>query len=330
MHRILVVGTGSIGERHVRCMLKTKRAAVGICEINDPLRGEVAERYEIRESFVAVREAMKAQWDAAVIATPAHIHIPIALQLAGANVNLLIEKPLSTTTEGVESLMERVKKRGLVAAVAYVYRAHPALAAMKEALHSGRFGRPLQVVTTSGQNFPINRPAYREIYYADRATGGGAIQDAITHVLNACEWLLGPIDRLVADATHQLLEGVEVEDTVHLISRHGDVMGRHSLNQYQHADEMTITVVCSRGVLRFEMHEGRWRWKSGPLGDWQDQAVPQLDRDDWFTVQENAFLDALEGKTEPLCTLEQGLQTLKVNLAALRSADGALVWQTVE
>ncbi|KKK70001.1 hypothetical protein LCGC14_2928390, partial [marine sediment metagenome] len=41
MHKMLVIGTGSIGERHVRCLLNTSRATVGICEINDKLRGEV-------------------------------------------------------------------------------------------------------------------------------------------------------------------------------------------------------------------------------------------------------------------------------------------------
>ena len=70
-------------------------------------------------------------------------------------------------------------------------------AAMKAALDSGRFGRPVQLVAVCGQHFPTYRPAYREIYYRDRATGGGAIQDAITHVLNLGEWLIGPVDRLL-------------------------------------------------------------------------------------------------------------------------------------
>ena len=36
--KVLVVGTGSIGERHVRCILATNRAEVSICETNDSLR----------------------------------------------------------------------------------------------------------------------------------------------------------------------------------------------------------------------------------------------------------------------------------------------------
>jgi hypothetical protein len=47
-----------------------------------------------------------------------------------------------------------------------------------------------------------------------------------------------------------------------------------------------------------------------------------MERDDWFKTQANLFLDTVDGLRAPLCPLEQGLQTLKVNLAALRSADG--------
>ena len=119
-------------------------------------------------------------------------------------------------------LFFREQRRATVA-VAYVYRSFPALAAMRGALIGGRLGRPVELVAVGGQHFPTYRPAYRQTYYADRATGGGAIQDALTHVLNLGEWLLGPIDRVVADAAHQLLPDVEVEDTVHLLARHGDV-----------------------------------------------------------------------------------------------------------
>ena len=329
-HRVLVVGTGSIGERHVRCMLNTERAAVGICELDDGVRRSVAERYGVSESFAGLDTAMNVRWDAAVVATPADTHVTIAQRLADAAVNLLIEKPLSTTTEGIAALMETVKRRGLVAAVAYVYRAHPVLAAMRRALRSGRFGRPVQVVANCGQHFPTYRPAYRQIYYARRERGGGAVQDALTHIVNACEWLVGPVDRLSADAAHQVLEGVDVEDTVHVIARHGDVPACYSLNQHQAPLELTITVVCDKGTVRFELHASRWRWMSEPGGAWRDEAAPPMERDEWFAIQENAFLDCLEHKAEPLCTLAEAFQTLKVNLAALQSADGGAAPLTLD
>lgn len=324
---ILVVGVGSIGERHVRCFQNTGRARLSICEVHDSLREKVGQRYGIERCYSDLATALAEPHDAVVVAAQAHVHIPIAQQAADAGLHLLIEKPLAIALDGIESLKQTVLRERLVAAVAYVYRAHPALAAMRLAIQEGRFGRPLQVVAISGQNFPTYRPAYQDTYYRDRAMGGGAIQDAMTHVINATEWLVGPADRLIADATHQLLEGVDVEDTVHLMARHGDVMGCYALNQHQAPNENTITVVCERGTARFEMHRNRWRWVTEVEGQWEEEQTP-LERDTLFTRQAGAFLDAIAGKANPLCTLDEGLQTLRVNLAALASLDQKQ-WQII-
>jgi len=321
MHRILVVGTGSIGERHVRCFLATGRASIGICEPHEHLRLAVAHRYPLEHAVAGLDEALASDWDAAVIATPANLHIPIAVRLAQSKINLLIEKPLSTSLEGVAELETTVGTSGVRAAVAYVYRVHPLIQSMSSALRSGGFGLPLELVVQTGHDFPAARPAYQSIYYSKRETGGGAIQDALTHMLDAGQYLVGPIERITADASHQLLLGVEVEDTVHATARHGAVLASYSLNQYQPATEVTLTVVCERGMLRAEVHENRWRWMKTVGEPWHEETLPPLERDAWFTLQASAFLDYLEGKREAPCSLAEGIHTLRVNLAALHSAD---------
>ncbi|MDP6506564.1 MAG: Gfo/Idh/MocA family oxidoreductase, partial [Planctomycetota bacterium] len=249
-HSILVIGTGSIGERHTRCFLSTGRAQVSICETNDELRAAVASRYEIESDSSSIDEAIRNSFDATIICTPAHLHVPIASQFAKAGVNLLIEKPLGTSLKGIEELQSLIAEKDLVAGVAYVIRLHPGHAAIRRKLEEGAFGKPLQVVIVSGQNFPTYRPAYRETYYTDHATGGGGIQDAITHSLNLGEWYAGPITQLTCDADHLALEGVTVEDTVHILTRHGNVLGCYTMNQFQAHNETTVTVVCERGTLR--------------------------------------------------------------------------------
>lgn len=325
-HQVLVIGVGSIGERHLRCFQATGRARLAFVEVNETLRETITQRYGV-PGFANLDAALSAtaadtkpdDSRIAVVATPAHLHLQIANQLASADFHLLIEKPLSTSTDGVQQLNELCRQRERVVAVAYVYRCFPTLAAMRHAIVNGRFGKPLEIVAVSGQNFPTYRPAYRQTYYTQHETGGGAIQDALTHVLNAGEWLVGPVDRLVVDAEHQALDDVSVEDTVHLLARHGQVMGSYSLNQHQAPNEMTLTVVCQRGTVRWELHANRWRWMEKPDEAWHDEIHPPLARDDVFILQANRFLDAVAGRTTPACTLAEGLQTLHVNLAALAS-----------
>jgi predicted dehydrogenase len=328
-HRVLVIGVGSIGERHLRCFRATGRADVALVEVRDVVRRAVAERYGVEHAFADLNPAWAYRPDVAVIATPAPLHVALATRLAEGGIHVLVEKPLAVSLDGVDRLLDAVRGRGVTAAVAYVYRCHPLLAAMRQAVCSGRIGQPVELVAVAGQHFPTYRPAYREIYYADRTTGGGAIQDALTHLLNAGEWLLGAIDRLVADAAHQVLEGVSVEDTVHLLARHRSVLASYSLNQHQAPNEITITVVGTRATARCEFHRHRWRLLDRPEQPWQDETIAPLERDALFIRQANAFLDAVENRGPVPCSLEEGTQTLRVNLAALQSLDRG-AWQTVE
>ena len=320
-HRVLIIGVGSIGERHVRCFQATGRAVVSICEPNEERRLDVGDRYDVDRAYASLDDAVNDPFDAAVVAVPANLHVTVALPMAEAGCHLFVEKPLSTSLEEVSRLRQVVSDKGLVAVVGYQHRVNPVLVDMKETIDSRRFGNPVQIVSTCGQHFPTYRPAYREIYFADRTTGGGAVQDSITHILNAGEWLVGPIQSLVADTAHQILDGVDVEDTVHILTRQGPVMGCYALNQYQAPNEITVTVVCERGAVRWEVHNHRWRWMVEPGGDWSDVQFEVQERDVPYLRQAEVFLDALEGGTEVHCSLDEGIQALKVNLAVLRSAD---------
>ena len=319
----LVVGTGSIGERHVRCFQKTGRAQVSVCESTPAVRERVAGADDVRGAFADLDEALDGRrYDVAVVATPAPLHVPMARRLVAHRCHVLVEKPLSTSFDGIRELHAEVGRQGVTAAVAYVYRAHPALRALRDALRSGEYGEPVEVVVTSGQHFPTYRPAYRGIYYADPAQGGGALQDGVTHALNAVEWCVGPVDKLVADLAHQVLPGVSVEDTVHLLTRHGRVRGSLTFNQYQAPNETTFTIVCHDGTLRAEMSPSRLRIMREPDTAWEDREMPVGERDDLYVAQAHAFLDAVEGRAEVLCTIQDAARTLGVTLAALRGAEG--------
>lgn len=311
-------------------MLRTGRAEVGVCEPNAALRQQVAAKHGIADAYASVDEALAASWDTAVVATPAPYHVDIASQLVAAGVAPLIEKPLAVEDTGVAALIDAVRAGGRPAGVAYVYRAHPAIMAMRDALRGGDFGRPLQVVVNSGQHFPTYRPAYASTYYAGHAAGGGAIQDALTHWFNCIEWLVGPTTRLAVDAEHLALPDVEVEDTVHAIARNGSVMTAYTLSQHQPANEHTVHVVCERGQLAFDLQHHQWRYLTEPDTPWQAHDTGLAQRDDWFTHQEALWLDAVEGRRDPLCSVADAAQTLQTNRAALRSVEAGGSWQSIE
>lgn len=319
---ILVVGCGSIGERHLRCLLRTGRAEVCACDNNDALLRRITGQYKV-PGFPGLEAALASRhFDGVVICTPAHTHLALASKALQRGAGLLIEKPLSTGLETVPAVRDEIARAGKFVGVAYVYHFMPWIREARAFLSSGAIGRALQASLTTGQHFPTFRPAYREIYYARHETGGGAIQDALTHLANALEWLLGPTTQLFCDAAHQSLEGVTVEDTVNVSARNGAVLVNYALNQFQAPNENTIQVHCEGGSLKIEGHEQRWGVFRRGASAWDWNKSAPLERDDIFVAQANAFLDGLHGRPNDLCAFDEAVQTLKFNLAALESARG--------
>lgn len=322
MNSFLIIGTGSIGERHLRCFQGLQRGEVAGCDPGEAVRCRIMETYGC-EVFALLEDALAARaWTAAIICTPAQTHIPIARLCVERGINVLIEKPLATSFEGLEELSAELEQRGLIARVAYVHRSIPAVMKMKVLLNEERIGAVKHVVATVGQHFPTFRPAYASTYFARRETGGGVIQDAITHVVHAVEWLVGPFVSVFCDASHQALAGVEVEDTANLVGRlRGDIPVSLVQNQFQSPNELIITIHGLKGSLRADLqHQRVGTWFHG-AADWEWHAMPPEERDMMFIRQANSFVDAVEGEPDDLATLEVGWQTLRVNLAAMRSSD---------
>lgn len=326
LHRVLVIGGGSIGERHTRCFLATGRARVSVCDTSDNVLVRLTKSYPLEAASGSLEEALAARPEVVVVATPAHLHVAKARQALAAGCHVLIEKPLSTSEAGLDELADTAAATDRQVGVAYVLRHNPGLAALRQIIERGEYGPPLELVYVGGQDFPHFRPAYRETYYRDRATGGGAIQDALTHYLNAAQWLVGPARSVAADAAHLALDGVTVEDTVHVVARHAaggerEVLASYSLNQHQAPNESHLTVVCRDGAMRWEPHSHRYSTMPRGAGEWTVEVYPVQERDTGFTAQAAAFLDVVEGARPVTTTLTEARATLRAALAILHAAD---------
>ncbi|MDB6167591.1 MAG: hypothetical protein JWM88_455 [Verrucomicrobia bacterium] len=319
-HPILIIGCGSIGERHVRCFQKTGRADVTACDANPALLQRMVDTYQVPVAS-DWKVALGGNFEAVVICTPAPLHVPMATAALDAGRHVLVEKPLSHSLDGVDELFRARERSGRQIAVAYVLHVYAILNDARAFLHSGEFGAVREASVVSGQPFHLYRPAYAQTYYRDRRTGGGAIQDALTHTVNWMESALGPTDSVLCDSAHQVLPGVEVEDTVHVSARHGAAMVSYVLNQFQAPNETTMLFNTPLGSLKIELHRQRWGTFRAGETEWKWREMPPVERDGPFLNEANAFLDQLEGQPSRLCSLEAAAQTLRFNLAALASSD---------
>ena len=116
---------------------------------------------------------------------------------------------------------------------------------------------------------------------------------------------------------------VEVEDTVHLIGRAGGgrVLVSLALNQFMAPNETHLQLNGARGSLAIRFHEHRAGMCMLGDADWTWTEPLLAERDDLFRAQAQNFLSAAVGQEPPLCTFEDGLRALAVNLAAIKSGE---------
>ncbi len=314
---VLVIGAGSIGTRHTRCFLRTGRVEVAIVEPRDDRRTAVAAEYRLAGAYASLDDAPLDRFDCCVICVPAHLHVPFALRCLDAGCHVLIEKPLCLDVAEAERMVQAAEASDRVVGVAYTYRSMPFLLSMKQMVDSGEVGPVRSAVAVLGQHFPLYRPDYREIYYRSHETGGGALQDAATHVINYLQWIMGLEHSVYCAAEHLVLEGVEVEDTVSLIMRYpGRAVATVSLNQFQWNNEVFIELAGEQGTVRFTAADQTLALYRG--GDWHVKQY-QTERDDYYVSQAHNFLDAVDGAAQVRCTVQEAAETVRTMVAARRS-----------
>jgi len=326
MKRVLIIGAGGIGKRHIRGFLKTGRARVSVCEVDPAKLRDVAATYDVEETYPDLESVSLGDFDLAVIAVPAHLHVPFGQRLADAGVPFLTEKPLSVSLDGVDRLIETVRSKGLTVRVGYVRRSRKWVQRLKADLDAGRIGEVRMAYLNASQDFPRYRPDYQRTYYAKRSMGGGAILDCASHFVDLVLWTLGPAREVAAMYDRLVLEGVECEDSLLMNLRMASgALVNLTFNQFQKPNVAVAEFIGTKGNLRLVDTEARLEFADDDSGRWQTESfldrsmTPMEIHESLFAQQASDFLDALEGRPDLMCTLEEARENLRVCLAARES-----------
>jgi predicted dehydrogenase len=211
--RVVVCGTGSIGFRHLRVL----RDGLQLNPVALPTRASRVSELESKD-FHAVSSwetaAINKPWFA-VIATDTGRHLTDATRALELGADVLIEKPISSSTEGLrelEELAERVQRRVFVACN---LRFDAGLKLFRQ--HLPEIGR-VQSVRIECQSFlPDWRPEtdYRRSYSA-RAEEGGVLRDLI-HEIDYALWLFGVPQRLFAKLKNTGALGIASDESADIL-----------------------------------------------------------------------------------------------------------------
>ncbi len=133
-----VIGVGSLGFHHARILRDLPGVRLEGVHDADPVRAEEVEKALGIRTFSDPKDLFS-RVEAAVIAVPTPAHAAVALQAVEAGVHLLIEKPITSTLEEADRVLEAADARGLLVATGHVERFNGALRACEKYLDAPRF-----------------------------------------------------------------------------------------------------------------------------------------------------------------------------------------------
>ena len=137
--RIAVVGVGHLGQHHARLLASMDGVQlVGIVDTKPGRAGEIASKLGV-PSFTHFGELPLDGLDAVTIAVPTVSHLDVALRLIDAGVSVLVEKPLSSSLDDADKMIESAARRGVVLAAGHTERFNPAVVAALPLVSNPRF-----------------------------------------------------------------------------------------------------------------------------------------------------------------------------------------------
>ena len=152
--KVLVVGTGSIGKRHIGNLLELGAEVQAFSYRPD------AQTLDPRVTRVPdLAAALASDVDAVVVANRTDQHMDVALQAARAGKHLFLEKPLAAAMDGVNELQATAQRKGLVVEAGFMLHSHPNLLWIREQLAQGLLGEIWHMRAAVGQWLPDWRPS---------------------------------------------------------------------------------------------------------------------------------------------------------------------------
>lgn len=201
-----IIGLGFIGKVHLKNCLNLKSArVVAVADISKKAL-KFAQELGVKQLFTDYHEVLEQpNVDAVVISLPTHLHAPCAIRAAEEGKHIFLEKPLARNPKEGKKIVSAATRYGVKLMVGYPLRFSSEFGTLKEEIESGKLG-DIQMVHAvnigAGPFFHraesvVPRPV-PEWWFDKKLSGGGALLDLGSHMINLMRWYFGEIKSIKA------------------------------------------------------------------------------------------------------------------------------------
>ncbi len=324
--QIAIIGTGAIARTHLEGYRAAGVDVVALCDSNPATLALRQQEWGIATGHVDYADLLADDHiDAVSICTPNASHHPITVAAAHAGKHVLCEKPVSMDLALAQEMIDVTAAEGVVYQVGHHLRSWSAAARARAMIERGDIGAVAAARFRQAHDWG-GSPTVRGVFGSRAHSGGGTLLDNGCHLFDLARYLCGDVaDVFARIATRKF--PIEVEDTA--ISTLGFASG--ALGQVEVAWTATgwhegFWIHGTDGSIEVDSHLGAdvllHRFRSGTTGSW---AVTDTARFELHGLGAHAqhianFLAAIAGKADVVCTGADGLEAVRLVLAAYESA----------
>ena len=317
--KILVVGYGSIGKRHVTNLLQNTKAEIIICTKRKDIK------FSNRNVKVvnSLNEGLKEKPTIGLITNETVYHIPTAIKLAKEGLDLFIEKPLSNSIKGIKTLQRITKEKKLIVQMGFHMRFHKCIIKIHELLEKKKVGRVISGQVENSSYLPDWHPYedYRKGYAAKEELGGG-ITTTMTHELDFLRWFFGDIKEIFS--LNKKISDLEISaddiSTMTMIFEK-NIIGELHLDYFARPQFKSCKIKGSKGTIYWNSDLNEVKIYLNNKNKWKTIfRAKNFKRNDMFLDELNYFLKSVKLRKKTFNDISEGMKTLKVILSSKKSS----------
>ena len=330
INRVLFVGLGSAGQRHLRNLRRLYGAEIEVMAYRArKLQRVFDDRMRIIEGksldsefqinvFDNYDKALQSQPDIVFITNPNSHHMEFAMKAAMAGCNLFIEKPISTSLKGIDELHHIIAEHNRIAYVGYQNRLHPCIKKAKEILDSGKLGRIYMVYSELGEYLPGMHywENYRDMNESKREHGGGVVL-CQSHELDYLCYLFGMPREIYAIGGHRSALEINVEDSATALCRYlykgSECAVNIHLDFLQTPPTRHCKIAGEFGRFEFDLLRNEYQLFLTD-GTAEEKRYDGFERNDMFLEEMRLFMDAVTNGGNSFVDILEGKKSLEFAL----------------
>ena len=312
--RMLVIGCGSIGLRHLRNLSRNHTVEPAGLDMNPEVADEVRAIGSGIRFFSDFDSAAAWSPELVIVATPNHLHRDNCLWAFGTGAHVLCEKPLATSVEEGESIVRAADAAGLKLGMGFTERYREAVQCMIDEAASGRLGNLVggrAMVGTYNTLLCARDPQHRG------DTFGSLVLDYV-HELDILAALFGSVRRV--ECMGNSIAEKELQANPSLVAaiaeyENGAIVSIN-FDYVQHPQRRCLEIYGDRGALEYDFQEDLLKIFDCREPGCRVRSFGNV-RDEQFIREHADMLNAIANNADPLVTGRDGLKSLQVSCMLL-------------